>query len=158
MRNKNFFESVRAAWSGVAHAWAAGGNIRFHWLAAYTVLLLGIWLDLPAGELALVVLTSALVIAAELVNTAVEEAINLAADSFHPTAKVAKDLAAGAVFVAAAAALAVASLLFIPRLEALPGALRAHLGHPDVLLALQLALLFILLCGWMATAIKGRSR
>lgn len=158
MRNESFFESVRAAWAGLVHAWARGGHVRFHWLAAYAVLLLGVWLGLPAGELALLVLTSALVLAAELVNTAVEEAANLAADSFHPLARAAKDVAAGAVLVAAVAAVAVGGLLLLPRLPDLPASLRARLERPDALLLLELAPLVALSAAWLAAVVRNRAR
>lgn len=152
MRNRDFRASVRAAAAGIGRAWRVGRNVRFQWAAAYAALLLGHWVGLPATEMALLILTSAAVIAAETVNTAVEQLVDLASASYHPLARAAKDMAAGAVLVTAVAALAVGALLLLPHLPSLPATAAARLSRPGGLLALLP--LAALVWGWLA----GRPR
>jgi diacylglycerol kinase (ATP) len=70
-------------------------------------------------ELALIVLTIALVLVVESVNTALETLCDLVSPGYHPLVKRAKDISAAAVLVAAAGAVGVAVLLFVPRLASL---------------------------------------
>lgn len=156
MKNEDFRASLRAARAGVAHAWREGHNVRFHWAAGYAAVLAGLWLDLPATAIVLLVLTAALVIVAEMLNTAVETAVDLAADSFHPLARAAKDLAAGAVLVASGAAVVVGAVVFGPHLGDLGAVLRARLAHPDARLLAALPLP-VLVWGWLAAVLRRRS-
>jgi undecaprenol kinase len=78
---------------------------------AIAVLVVGAFLRLPPFAWALVVVAIALVLVAELFNSALEAVVDLASPADHPLAKQAKDIAAGAVLVAAAAAVAIGLLL-----------------------------------------------
>ncbi|NCC30984.1 MAG: diacylglycerol kinase family protein, partial [Chloroflexia bacterium] len=69
-------------------------------------------------EWLILVLTMTLVLAAEGVNTAVEATVDLATTSYHPLAKIAKDVAAGTVLLCACASIVVGCLIFLPRLMA----------------------------------------
>ncbi len=149
MKNGSFRASLRAAAAGLALAWRGERNLRFQCAAGYATLLLGVWAGLPAPELALLFLAAAGVLAAEMVNTAVERVVDLASSSsYHPLARTAKDIAAGAVLVTAVAALAVGALLFLPRLHLLPALLAARLASPAN--ALALLPLAALLWGWLS--------
>ena len=90
--------------------------MRRHAVAAGTALVLAHFLALSLAERALIALTIAVVIAAELVNTAVEAVIDLCKPHYHPLAKRAKDVAAAAVLVAALTAAVVGLYLFGPPL------------------------------------------
>jgi diacylglycerol kinase (ATP) len=80
---------------------------------------LGLWLQLPPGQLAVLVLTVAAVLVLELLNTATEAVVDLAIGRrFHPLARIAKDCAAAAVLVAALSSLMIALLLLLPPLLA----------------------------------------
>ena len=96
-------------------------NFRVHVLAACLALALGVALHLSPVELTIVVLSIALVLVAEAVNTCVETVCDLISPGPHPLVKRAKDISAAAVLLAAAAALVVAGLLFGPRLASLAG-------------------------------------
>lgn len=151
MRNGSFRASLRAAASGLVQAWRSEPNLRFQAAAAYAALLLGAWAGLPPRELALLLLTAAAVLAAELVNTAVERLADLAAASaYHPLARTAKDVAAGAVLVLAGTALGVGVLLFAPRWPDLAGAVARHLTGPAGWAAL------LPLAGLVAAWLAGR--
>ena len=84
--------------------------------AAILAMVLGAYLGLPGGELALLAITIAAVLVAEMFNTAVEALVDIVSPGYHPLAKVAKDVAAGGVLVTAIVSLVVGYLLFIPRL------------------------------------------
>jgi diacylglycerol kinase (ATP) len=80
---------------------------------------LGVWLRLGALEWALVVLAAALVLACEVLNSAIEAVVDLASPEHHVLARDAKDAGAGATLIAAVASLLVGLLVFGPRLLAL---------------------------------------
>lgn len=96
-------------------------NARVQALLGVAALALGALLRISRVEWTILVLTVALVLALEGVNTAIETLVDLVTLEYHPLAKAAKDLAAGAVWLAALASLAVGALLFLPRLWALAG-------------------------------------
>ena len=91
-------------------------NARVHLLAVLVVVVAGAWLRLEQSEWLAVTIVSALVLALEAVNTAVEAVVDLASPEYHLLAKRAKDVAAGAVLIGALAALLVAALIVVPRL------------------------------------------
>jgi diacylglycerol kinase (ATP) len=80
---------------------------------------MGLALGIGTGEWAALLTVITVVIALELLNTVVEAAVDLASPQFHPKAKVAKDVAAGAVLVSAVGATLVGAVIFLPRLLAL---------------------------------------
>ncbi len=106
---------------GVAAALRSEVHLRFHAAATAAVLTLGFSLRISRLEWALVALAVAGVWTAELFNTALEALTDLVSPDYHPLAGRAKDVAAGAVLLAALGALAVGGLVFGPRLWALLG-------------------------------------
>ena len=76
-------------------------------------------LDVARWELVALLFAVTFVITTELLNTAVEAAVDVATEGFDPTAKISKDIAAGAVLVASLNALAIAYLVFFDRLSLL---------------------------------------
>lgn len=91
-------------------------NFWVHLVLAAAALLLSLALGLSLAEMALVVLTIALVLTVEAFNTALEALADVASPDYHPLIKRAKDISAAAVLLGAAAAVAIAALLFVPRL------------------------------------------
>ena len=111
--------SFRYAAQGLAYGFRSQRNFRIHVVTGAVVFGLGLWLALPAGQLAVLVLTVAAVLVLELINTATEAVVDLAIGrQFHPLARIAKDCAAAAVLVAALASLLIAVLLLAPPLLA----------------------------------------
>jgi diacylglycerol kinase len=92
-------------------------NFRIHLLAAAVALALGVILRLSPPELALIVLTIAVVLAAEALNTAIEAVCDLVSPAYHPLVKRAKDAAAAGVLLAAIGSVIVAVLVFVPHLR-----------------------------------------
>ncbi len=112
--------SFRYAWAGIQYAFTTQRNFRIHTCVGAIAITLGSALHLPLAELAIIVVTIGLVMALELVNTALESVVDLTIDShYHELAKIAKDCAAGAVMVSAIMAAVVAALLLLPPLFAL---------------------------------------
>ena len=107
------------AFRGVGAALRSELHLQFHAVASGAVLGLGLYVGLSATEWALVALAVAGVWAAELFNTAIETLTNLVSPEYHPLAGKAKDVAAGAVLLAALGALAVGALVFGPKIWAL---------------------------------------
>lgn len=93
--------------------------MRVHVALAAMAILLGVLLELSPGELATLSLTIGFVLALETLNSALEALLDLLQPDIHPLAGLAKDLAAGAVLLAAVTSLIVGGLLFLPRLWAL---------------------------------------
>ncbi|GAB3574497.1 diacylglycerol kinase family protein [Hymenobacter daeguensis] len=104
------------AFRGVWAALRSEVHLRFHAVATVVVMGLGFYYGIARLEWALVALAVACVWAAELMNTAIEALTDLASPGFHPLAGKAKDVAAGAVLLAAIGALVVGGLVFIPKI------------------------------------------
>jgi diacylglycerol kinase len=108
--------SFRYAFQGLRHVLWTQPNSRIHVVATVAVVALAWWLRLERGDWAILLLTIALVWVAELGNTAVEAAVDLAAPEYHRLARVAKDSAAAAVLVGALVSVAVGFLILGPPL------------------------------------------
>jgi len=100
------------AFAGILYATRTQTNMRIHLIAAALAMFASLYLRLERAYVALVVLCIVLVIALELVNTAIEAVTDLMTVAHHPLAKIAKDAAAGAVLVVSMGAVIVAYLVF----------------------------------------------
>ncbi|MDF9409279.1 MAG: Undecaprenol kinase [Pelotomaculum sp. PtaB.Bin013] len=114
---RNFLTSFFYAAAGIWHTLLTQRNMRVHFAAALLVLGLAVYLEVEAHDLLFLIFSITLVIMAEMFNTAVEAVVNLYTQTYHPLARVAKDVAAGAVLVAALNSIAVAYLVIYPRLS-----------------------------------------
>lgn len=150
--------SFLVAARGVGEAWLTGRNMRFHAAAAWGALWLGAWARLDRAELAAVALAVALVLFAELANTAVEAAVDLVRPDHHPLARAAKDYAAGAVLVAAAGAAVTGLLVFGGHLAELGAAVRAAVASPGPGALVYAVGQVLLLAAWLATFLPAQRR
>ena len=105
-------ESFDFAIEGVIHVLRTQRNMRLHFAAAVVVIVVAVAVGVSKIELSLLLVSIAFVLVAEMINTAVEGAIDAATTSFDPMAKLAKDIAAGAVLIASVNAVAVGYLVF----------------------------------------------
>lgn len=113
----DLFTSFKFAWNGISYAFQSQRNFKIHVIVGTIVINLGILLHLKPVEMAVICLTIALVLAMELLNTALESVVDLTVKhSYHELAKIAKDCAAAAVLVSAIASVSVASSLILPPL------------------------------------------
>jgi diacylglycerol kinase len=109
-------DSFRFAFAGLAYLLRTQRSARIELAIGAGAAALAVWLGVGAVEWAVLVLTMALVLGLEGINTATELAVDLASPRQHPYAKAAKDLAAGMVLIAAAASVAIGLLIFGPPL------------------------------------------
>ncbi|MFM7320443.1 MAG: diacylglycerol kinase family protein, partial [Armatimonadota bacterium] len=116
-RAKNPVVSLRHAAEGIAHAFRTQRNMRFHVAAFSAIFLAGLMLRLPRLEMIALIFACALVLMAEMVNTAIEAAVDMITDRYHPGAKFVKDIAAGAVLVAAITAAVVGATIFLGAMQ-----------------------------------------
>lgn len=119
-RARSLGQAFSFAGRGLAYAWRTQPNLRLHTAAAGAVFMLARWLELPRAEKAAVGLAAGLVICVEVLNTAVEVAVNLVTTEIHPLAGRAKDIAAAAVLLAAASALGTAGIVLGPHASRIP--------------------------------------
>ncbi|WP_031513270.1 diacylglycerol kinase family protein [Desulfofalx alkaliphila] len=114
---KRFAGSLGWALQGIAYALKTQPHMRFHLLATLGVAAAGIWFNISLNHWLYVSFAVALVWVTELINTAIESVVDLQTTEYHPLAKAAKDVAAGAVLVAAINSLIVAAVVFLPYLR-----------------------------------------
>jgi diacylglycerol kinase (ATP) len=112
-----FIASLNYAIAGLIYTIRTQRNMRIHFAVAFLVLVAGVASGVSRGDLLALLLAAALVIVTEMLNSALEAAIDIATTSFDPRAKIAKDVAAGAVLVCSAVALGVAYVVFADRLQ-----------------------------------------
>ena len=115
----HLFYSFYNAFSGIVEGLKSERNMMIHYFALCMVIVFGITLKLSATEWCICLILCALVISLELVNTAVECTVDLVTEEFDVRAKKAKDMAAGAVLVAAIIAAVIGGFIFVPKIIAL---------------------------------------
>jgi undecaprenol kinase len=112
----NLYNSFRCALEGLSYVLKAERNARIDLGIALVIILLSAWLQITAIEWVLIIAAIALVFAGEMLNTVVELTIDLITLEYNPLAKRAKDVAAGAILVAALAAATMGFIVLGPRL------------------------------------------
>ncbi len=108
--------SFRQALHGISWAFYTQPHLQFHVIVGLLVMILGTVLGVSFIEMAVLTLTIFFVLVVELLNTGVEAVVNLVTDEWQGYAKVAKDVCAGAVFVASLGAMFVGCFIFVPKL------------------------------------------
>src|SRR2546426_4631723 len=108
----NILVSFNYAIEGVIHVLRTQRNLRIHFAVAVAVIIAAVAVGVSKIELIALLLAIAFVLVAEMINTAIEGAIDAATTSFDPMAKLAKDIAAGAVLIASVNAVAIGYLVF----------------------------------------------
>jgi diacylglycerol kinase (ATP) len=111
-RAPTIIDSFNFAFEGIIHVLRTQRNLRIHFGIAFVVLVLALVVNVTKLELIALLISVTFVLIAEMLNSALEAAIDIATTSFDPMAKLAKDIAAGAVLIAAVNAVAVGYLVF----------------------------------------------
>ena len=114
-KNRSFLAGLLHALDGVKEGYRSERSMRIHCAAAVLVILLGLLLGLSAWEWIVCVILIGLVIASELLNTALEHIVDILMPELNPRAKRVKDTAAGAVLVVSLAAAIAGAILFVPK-------------------------------------------
>ncbi len=152
-RPKNHLDSFRYAVEGIVHVFRTQKHMRFHFLTVVLVLSIGLLLRLGRVEMAALFIVASGVLVAEMMNTAIESVVDMVTQAYHPLAKLAKDIAAGAVLIASITAAIVGGILFFGsnRLEALH--LRLERDPPSVTVILTVLVLVLVIT--LISKVKG---
>ena len=116
MKGKKLVDSFNYAIEGIIYSIRTQRNMKIHMVATIIVLTATFFYDLSKLELLIITITITLVIVAEMINTAVECAIDATTNFYHPLAKIAKNVSAGAVLVTAINSVLVGYVIFWDRL------------------------------------------
>ena len=143
-RAPTILDSFNFAFEGIIHVLRTQRNLRIHFAVAVAVLILALIVDVTKMELIALLISVTFVLIAEMLNTAVEAAIDIATTSFDPMAKLAKDIAAGAVLIAAINALAVGYIVFSGKVADRSATLLDRLRHEPAELTLVALVLTII--------------
>ncbi len=143
---------------GVVHVFRTQRHMRFHFLTLVLVLVISLVFGLRREEVLILLFTITLVLAAEMFNTAIEALADLVTQTYHPLAKFAKDIAAGAVLITTINALAVGFLLFFggDRLQTLGSKIDLHSPEWTTVVAVTFILLATMITMWKVAGGKGK--
>lgn len=144
---KNPLDSFRYAVEGIIYTFRTQKHMRFHFFSVVLVLLVGLLFRLDKTEMVILLFTVSMVLVTEMFNTAVEAIVDLITDTYHPLAKLAKDIAAGAVLVTTVNAIVVGFLLFLTEqhLDEIRLSLAEHKPEPLVTLIVGTVLLLLII-------------
>jgi diacylglycerol kinase (ATP) len=155
-RGPSILESFNFAFEGVIHVLRTQRNMRIHFATAAVVLIAAVAVGVGRLELMALLLAISFVLIAEMINTALEAGIDVATTSFDPLAKLAKDIAAGAVLIATVNAVAVGYLVFSDKIVNRSSRLIERLRDaPAELTLIALVLTIIIVVGTKAYTGRG---
>ena len=117
MKIKKTLESFNNAINGIIDTVRTERNMKIHLIVALGILIISFFFDITKYEFLVLAVTITMVIAAELINTAIEATIDMTTNYYHPLAKIAKNAAAGAVLITAINALLVGYIIFWDKLS-----------------------------------------
>ena len=141
----SIFDSFNFAFEGIIHVLRTQRNMRIHFAVAVAVLVAAVAIGVARLELIALLLSIAFVLIAEMINTAIEGAVDVSTTSFDPNAKLAKDIAAGAVLIATVNAVAVGYLVFSGQVSDASTRLLDRLANAPAKVSLVALVLTILL-------------
>lgn len=111
-----FIRSFSYAFSGIKYTFKTQTNFKVHTCSFLLAALAAWYFDISRQEWLWVIVVSGLVFITELINTALEAVVDLISPGYHEKAKIAKDVAAAAVLMAAIAALVTGLIIFTPKI------------------------------------------
>lgn len=157
MKIKNLIDSFNYAVTGILMAMKTEKNLRIHYLTSIAVIIFSLFFDFSRLEFMILLFAVSLVIVTEMINTAIEKTIDMITKKYHPLAKIAKDISAGAVLISAINAVVVGYLLFFDRLNPIANYVLFKIRSNEVHLTFVAILLVTLLTiGFKAVFYKGR--
>ena len=156
-RSPSILQSFNFAFEGIIHVLRTQRNMRIHFMIAAGVLIAALIVGVSRLELVILLMAISFVLIAEMINSALEAGIDVATTSFDPLAKLAKDIAAGAVLIATINAVAVGYLVFVDRIkDPSSRAIDRLRDAPTEITLVALVLTVIIVIG--AKAYTGRGR
>ncbi len=156
MKLPSLLDSFNHALAGVIHTLRTQRNMKIHFFMASLVLIASLFVDISRLELIIVFFAIAFVIATELINTSIEVAIDMIAKEYRYQARIAKNISAGAVFLASLNAIFTGYLIFYDKLKQVGLELIFVIRHePFHLVFINLGLLFLLVITIKSTKKTG---
>ncbi len=153
---RNWFDSLNCAVEGVIYAFKTQKHIRYHYVIAALALFLSLLLRLPVVEFVLFSISIVILLFAEMLNTAIEEAVNLIEERHHLYAKNAKDVSAGAVLISSVGVAVMVYMIFSKHLyEPLGAGLKEVSMFSGHIAVISLLLVLIAVVVLKATTKKG---
>lgn len=113
LSNSNFIDALKNAFNGLIYAITTQNSIKKQLVIAASVMILSLFFDFKTSEFLCLIFAIVLVIFAEMINTGIETLVDLYTDLYHPKAKIAKDVGAGAVLLMSINSVIVAYFLFL---------------------------------------------
>lgn len=117
MKPRTFLESANLAVEGILHAARTQKHMRYHLLAAGGVLIVSLLLGVTQIEFLILIFIILLVLLSEMFNTAIEAVVDIISPEYNHLAKIAKDVAAGAVFLASVGAVITGYIILYPYIK-----------------------------------------
>ncbi len=112
-KNPSFLKSFMHSVDGLLYCIRTQRNFRFHLVAALTVFIVGIMYRLDLSQFVVLIFTDGFVVICEMINTAIESAVDKSGTEYNKYAKISKDVSSGAVLFSAMMAVVVALLIFL---------------------------------------------
>lgn len=154
---RSIIDSFNYAVSGIILSIKTERNMLIHYIVAIGVLFASLFFDFSRMEFLILLFATTLVIVLELINTAIEKTIDMITKEYHPLARLAKDIAAGAVLISAINAFLVGYLLFFDRLNSFTEVIIFKIRSSSVHLTfVSLILVVLLTIGIKAKFYRGR--
>lgn len=116
IKHSTLIQSFGYAWQGIKYALKYDQNFRIHIAVAALVIILSIYFDVNPFEMGILGVMIVLVIATEMINTAIENMVDLITKEYREEAKIAKDVSSGMVLISSLGALIVGFLIFTPHI------------------------------------------
>ena len=116
LKTKKLINSFKYAFTGIKTSFKTEQNMKIHILIMILVILAGIILKIDALDWIILIIMISLVISAELFNTTIETVVDMITKEKNEKAKIAKDVAAGAVLVLAIGSVIIGLIIFIPKI------------------------------------------
>ena len=113
---QGIIQAFNAAIEGILYTFKSERNMKIHYLVAAIVLVASLFFDLTKVEMIVLIFSISLVVISEMFNTAIEKTIDMVTDTYHPLAKIAKDVAAGGVLIATLNSVVVGYIIFYDKL------------------------------------------
>lgn len=154
MKIKKLVESFNYAISGVVHTARTQRNMQIHLVVALCVLLACFFFEISKIEFLVLAITSTLVIATEVVNTAIEATIDMSTNHYHPLAKIAKNASAGAVLITTLNAVLVGYIIFWDKISEISYSTIHKMKHSNPYM-IFMALVFVVIATLIIKAIYG---
>ena len=157
LHNSNFFEACKNAVNGIIYGTTTQSNVKKQLVIIAFVMLISLFFNLSKVEFICLIFAVVLIIFVEMINTAIETVVDLYTDIYHPKAKIAKDVAAGAVVITALNAVIIAYFIFFDKIGAMGNSIYTTvINSPTYLAFVVVALIIIIGVALKAAKIKDK--